>query len=244
MCKMEKQRNKKIEYPKLQCTVLSLDEIEANSFLFENQLFQIQTCPSAASINITDVNSGSVLKTMKFTGRDQIDFRNGAFIFRKDKKDKELANTQEFLSKLAESNRDPAIAVRNGSNEQIEMIVGGQVVLEMTGPSWGGGGFRPGFGTPIGGTPFYYGFNPTYGITETTVKANTTYFKSLLNKSDWSHQAGDPVLLAYDKLQEAKKQQFEEKEFKAETVFYFNNTFYFGTYNKDTKQFAIYRYAD
>lgn len=240
-----KARFQRVDYPKINCTVLNKDEIKENSFVFENQLFQIRTCPSSASINITDYSTGTVSKSLKFTGRDKIDFRNGPFIFRKDKKEKELANATEFLAKLGEANRDPAIAVRNAADGQIEMTIGGQVVLEKTGPTWGGGGFAPGFGgMPIGGTPLFYGFNPTYGIVETTVKANTIFFKSFFNKTSLEHQMGEPAPLAYDKLQEAKKQQFNEKEFKAETVFYFKNAFYFGTYNKDTKQFSIYRYAD
>lgn len=280
---------KKIDYPTLNCTVLNLNELRENSFLYKNYLFQIRTCPSGVSIHIADYTTGSILKKMAFNGRDTtIAFQNSPFIFRRagrevdqiesfyrpgrvvpgdqvaaspattyynipgdpKLKEKQLESTQKFLSKLMQY--EPSIAARAGKEGVIEMIVGGQDAVEKTGPTWGGGGpirvgGMPGISTPYGnvpGSPGYTIYNPTYGVTRSVVGSNSVFFKSILSKDNIEFQDGEAVKQAYDVLQDDMKKQFNEKEFKAETVFYFQNAFYFGIYNKDTEQFAIYRYAD
>jgi hypothetical protein len=272
-----KARFKQVNYPTLNCTVASEGDLKENSFLYQNYLFQIRTCPSGAAIHVADFTVGTVLKKFFFSGRDTIAFQNSPFVFRKagrelDQvepfyrfavrmpsyepfqkakiKEQQLESTQKFMAKMLDY--QPSIAARMNTNDQIEMIIGGQDAVELTGPVWGTGGGgptmvggSPGFSTPYGNVPASPGrmvYNPTYGIIRSTVGSNSVFFKSILNKQDLEHQDAEVTPQPYDQLQNDLKKQFDDKAFKAETIFYFNNAFYLSTYNKDTRQFLIYRY--
>lgn len=245
---------KYLNYPAIKCTPVEFTTIQTqgNSFLYKNNLFQIQSCPSAAKIGIRNLTDDGFLQEYQISGRDTaIAFRNTPIVLKmernkKEAKEKILNKPAELLLKINEYN--VAISAWENAQGQLEMLVGAHMLYV---PQSGGGGMTfmpgsPGFNTPYGavpGTPGTWVSNPTFGSFRTSGLDRMVHFKSLL-AADGTHLDGALQPNAYDHLQEEIEKKFDEKEFSAETIFYFNNAFYFGTYNKDTKQFSIYRYAN
>lgn len=244
---------RKLDYPKISCSPTDVVTIkpQGNSFLYQNTLFQIKSCPSGAKIGIRSLTEDSFIKEFQFTGRDTaISFQNTPILLKQERnkkvaKEKILTRPAELLARIDEYN--VAIAAWENAQGQVEMVVGAQMLYIPQ----GGGGMTfmpgtPGFSTPYGavpGSPGRWVSNPTYSSFSTSGLDRIVQFKSLLTEAG-EHIPGEMKPNAHKRLQEAIEQQFDEKEFAAETIFYFNNAFYLGTYNKENQQFALYRYQD
>lgn len=103
------------------------------------------------------------------------------------------------------------------------------------------GGYTPGgtLNSPYGPVSLPGYFSSMYSWQQGTSNYKTTYFEGLLNDQTLAHETGElstPVLKKIDKY--AKKL----KNASAETVFNWNNKYYYGYYEPTSKQYHLVKF--
>ncbi|RZJ54479.1 MAG: hypothetical protein EOO44_04920, partial [Flavobacterium sp.] len=112
----------------------------SNSYYFENKLFQINTNSEDFLMDVKELDSEKVIKSITVAKNDTIRFKNSPFLIQRDNlKPSELKNTAKFLQQLSSS--DIGISVfKNKKN--LFITVGGLQLIDQ-----GFDGFYPMIGT-------------------------------------------------------------------------------------------------
>lgn len=223
--------------------------IKSNSFLFQDILFQIKGCKDELYISLYNLSTDSLIKDFRVKQDEEIMFKNtplmqegGKTIFM-DGSERELDKTKQALRKISASNIGISVYP---SDENLEVTIGGYKATQRTGAGGNMTMVSPGatFNTPNGTirTPATYFYNPTmYGFVK-YVSTRSVYFKTLLDKANFSQIPGSMQKNAFDRIQEYKV--INDHDITTETLFKADNYYVFGYYNQWIKKYYLIRFAD
>lgn len=193
---------------------------KANSFLFEDKIYQIASSKDEMAFEIKDLE-GNLLKDF-YVNRDMnINFKNSPIIqegatalpFVTTRK---LEQTTKYLRKISSGN--PGINVQKIDGKYYVTLGGYQVIYT--------GGISPVVSTPnMNGV--FISYNPTYLSYSGYTTTKSTYFNTILDLN-FNHIKGKLDSNNFDRIEAFKK---EIKYNTAEDVFYLNDTLYFGYFN-------------
>ncbi len=236
--------------------------VKSNSFLHNNTLFQIKGCAKELYFTIYDISSEKLLKDYRVTKDEEIIFKNSALIYKGDIKmfggdsEKELDNTAQILRKISKSNM--ALSV-NETSSFLEVTIGG--FKEVSRGGGGGMMMHAGGGmSTIGGgvtfTPTYH-YNPVmYGYNSYS-NSKQAHFKTLLNKSNFTHLKEKTYTSTIDKIDTFRDKNEEsqnifqkispfdqENDFITKTIFKVDDYFVFGYYDKTEKKYYLRKFLN
>jgi len=220
--------------------------IRSNSYLFENNIYQISGCKKELYFSIADIKNGSKYKEWRYKKDDAIDLKNTPLIqlggaFHKNENYKELDETKQILKKIEDGNI--GISVYK-PKEDIEVTIGGYAKLftkELIGVA------LMGFAAGVGGTPNigpsnnnYYS-NPTMYSFQNYAHARSVYFKSLFNQN-LDHIKGNVSDNAFDKIRIFANEN--ANNFSVVTIFKVSNYYVLGYYDKTKKKYYLLKFID
>ena len=222
--------------------------IRSNSYLLENNIYQISGCKNELYFSIADINTKTKLKEWRVGKNDEIDFKNTPFIqlggaFSKNKKYKELGETEQILKKIEAGNI--GISVYKPI-DNLEITIGGyrkMVTKELIAAATFGAAFSSmTLSNPsIGPDNNYYYSNPTVYSFQNYSYARSVYFKSLLNKN-LEHVKGSLNDNAFDKIK--KYVEENHKNISTETLFKVNDYYVLGYYYKKEGIYYLLKFVD
>lgn len=223
--------------------------VKSNSYLFEDNLFQIKGCKIEMCFQIKDFKKDSLRKEYRVRENEEITFRNtpliqegGTTIFTQDS-ERELEKTKQVLRKISAS--DIGITV-NHSQENIELTLGG--FKEVQRSSGGGGMMMTSPGTSIStphGTisiPPTYHYNPTMYGYNTYTNTRSVYFKALLDNLNFNHIQGNVSENTYDKIRDFEDNN--DTDMTSETIFKVDGYYIFGYYKKWENKYYLRKFAN
>ncbi len=232
-----------ISKPKLN-TVSSSDDLNSNSFLYGDHLFQFTLSPYKMHLTVKDLK-GNLIKEYAAGENETVTFKNSDFLRQNHLgSERQLETTAQFLRKVNRSNVGVSAYEWNGKY----LITLGSVSPERPqgggmSPMGGGMGMMGGGGMGMhfsGG--FYMGmyFSPTFGKLDSYANRKVIYFDSLLDK-DFNHTNDKIADIAFDKMQ-----AFVTKypEIDSETIFKLNTFYYLGYYDKMAKSYILQKFTD
>ena len=245
-------------------------EINSNSFLLDDKLYQIKLSSSVMKLTVKTLDD-ILLKEYTATETEPIDFKNSEIIQKGTAKiamltvdnDRILEKTSQFLRKV--NNISCGISSYN-LNGNLLLTLGGVSDVRGAGGmmmSMGGLGFGATAFNGLGGvlnvaanssTSFsYFSVNQTYENFNSYKNRKVVYINCLLDK-DSNHITGELRPIAFDKIQnflvEDDKRTAaslftnpENKE-KSKTVFKMDLNYYLGHYDNETKRYVIRKFTD
>jgi hypothetical protein len=216
-------------------------EIETNSFLVDNKIFQIVVTPKKMHLVGKDF-SGNLIKEYVINENDKFGINNTPFVRERiTGSERELETTSQFLRKIVRSNLGLAIYPLYDNY----LITLGSVSAEMRGggaPMMGMGGF----GMPMGGgmtmmmpSPAnfmmmgYYSYKGRRSIST----------KCLFNK-ELSHIPVELKDLAFDKIKKYEDDYNGYTSLKLQTIFRIGSDYYFGCYDGSISQYSFRKFKD
>lgn len=218
---------------------------KSNSFLYKNSLFQIVACNEEFKFSVFDLNTDSVVISYGAAIEQEIKFKNtnliqdGGTNIITHGLEKDLTKTKQFLRKITMSKVGVAVY---DLNENLEVTIGGFKEVKQTGILLGSyyGNLNK---SSLKVIPSY-DTNPTNYAYSSKLLANTrsVYFKTLLDKSDFSHQKGEVLPKIYDDINNFEKTLGEDLYIK--TIFKFDNNYILGNYNKNEKKYTLWKSKD
>jgi len=220
----------KFVHPKYETSMIY---VKSNSYVYENNLFQIITSSKKLNIQITDLETKKIIKEYSASKSSPIDFKNSQIILEGGdfKKHRELDKTSQFLRKIAKYRVGISVYKQKGI---YQMTVGG-----ITEGSSGMGYVFAGaiVGGMVGGVIVAASINSMtysyYGYTKTKSVRITGLFDD-----DFTHVKG----AISDNPFEIMKAFFEEnKEFKAKTILSYNGSYLYGFYNKKINLYEVFK---
>ena len=220
----------KFVHPKYETSMIG---VKSNSYVYENNLFQMITSSKKMNIQITDLATKKIIKEYSASKNSPIDFKNSQIILKGGdfKKNRELDKTSQFLRKIAQYR----VGISVYKNEGIYQVSLGGITEGSNGMGYVFLGAA--VGGMIGGmavsasinsiTYSYYGYAKTKSVRIT----------GLFNK-DFIHLGGR----ISDNPFEIMKSFFEvNKSLKAKTILSYNNNYLFGFYNKKNNLYKVYK---
>ncbi|MCF6307751.1 MAG: hypothetical protein L3J09_07330 [Flavobacteriaceae bacterium] len=220
----------KFVHPKYETSMIG---VKSNSYVYENNLFQIITSSKKMNIQITNLSSKKIIKEYSASKNSPIDFKNSQIILEGGdfKKLRELSKTSQFLRKIAQYR----VGISVYKNEGIYQVSLGGITEGSNGMGYVFIGAA--VGGIVGGmvvaasinsiTYSYYGYAKTKSVRIT----------GLFNK-DFTHIGGG----ISDNPFEIMKSFFEvNKNLKAKTVLSYNDYYLFGFYNKKINLYKVYK---
>lgn len=227
--------------------------IKSNSYLLEDKIYQVSGCKNELYFSISDINTGKKLKERNVKKDDVIDFKNTPLIqlggtFNKNKKYRELNETEQILRKIEASRIGVSAYEVNGN---LEITIGGYkkmatkeliaigAVVTIGGAVLATG--VPSYREAVDPNNHYYYSNPTMLSYKSYSYARSVYFKSLLN-NDFENITDNINDNAFDKVR--KHEIDHRKEISSETMFKVNDYFVYGYYNKKKSKYYLLKFKD
>lgn len=222
--------------------------ISSNSYLLDNKIYQISGCANELYISISNFTNGTKIKEWNVSKNEDIDFKNTSLIqlggtFNKNKKHKELTETQQFLRKIETGN--VGISAYK-TQDNLELTIGGykkMATKEIAAAVASGVIFIGGvpYNSSIGSSnPYYYSNTTFYGFLNYSY-ARSVYFKSLLNENleniTESIQGN-----AFDKIRDFLIDK--KNEISTETIFRVNGYYILGYYNKKEEKYYLLKFEN
>jgi len=222
--------------------------VNSNSFLLGDNIYQVSGCKNELYFFISNIYSKVKLKEWRVKKDEIIDFKNTPLIqlggaFNKNKKYKELSETEQILRKMGASN----IGVSAYKvNDKLEITIGGFKKMntkEFIGALAAAGAMTASASSSglMGSNNSNYYYNTTMYTYQNYSYARSVYFKSLLNEN-LENIKGDINENAFDKIREYNRDH--QKELSTETIFKVNDYYVFGYYNKKEKKYYLLKFED
>ncbi len=206
--------------------------VRSNSFIFENNLYQLVASKDRMKFSITNISSKKVLKEIHLNQNDSITFKNAPIVQEGGTYTdyREMEKTQKFLRKIAVA--DVGVSVYK-SNDNLQITLGG--IKELKGAPMG-----PGFG-PAGSIGTFMNFSThTFYAFYSYVRSKSTYIKCLFDKN-LSHISGEIRSNGFDRIKAFKKEILDEN---TETIFKFNNRLIYGYYYPKHHAYYLRKFED
>lgn len=220
---------KKVNIPYLQYK----SEINSNSFVFDNKVYEVKFSSDKFILSLKDFND-TLIKEYSVSGDDSIDFKNSLIL--QEGSDfggkRVLENTSQFIRKVNNSNMGLS-CYSIGNNTLITL---GSVSEKQQSSAMIMGGM---FGLA--------GVLLTYAITNPTMESFNSYSNRKVVKIDclfdkeMNHITGELKPLAFDKIR-----TFFDKSsnISSQTIYKLNNYYYLGCYDNNLKEYIIRKFAD
>ncbi len=208
--------------------------LKTNSFLFENNLFQIISNSKQLTIQITDIDTKAIIKEYTVKKNEPISFKNSFIIQEGGDFDKyrELDKTSQFLRKISQAHAGISVFKQNG----VFQITYGSAI-EM--PS---GGSYVAIGVLVGGV--------SGGIIMASINAATTSYYGYTNSKsvratglfdeNFNHIEGEVSLNIFDRI---KIYAENIKGLQAETIINLEDYYLYGHYNKIKKVYRLVKFT-
>ena len=211
-------------------------DVNSNSFIENNKIFQIKLCPYLIKISIKDLD-GNIIKEFSAKLDQPIEFKNSEIIQESGdiKSRRVLETSNQFIRKLYNSN--PGITFFK-KNENYYATIGSasQVMQDAS-------------GAVIGGALF--GMAGILIASALTANQNVENYNSYKNRkivylnsmfdANFNHLNGYLNPLAFDQLREFASDNKKNSDL---TIFKFNSYLYLGAYNKKNKTYSFNRFIE
>ncbi len=223
---------------------------QSNSYLYDNNLYQIMVCRHELLLSVLDIEANSVLKEWRVNKTEDISFKNsdlvqkGSSISLLQNEEFELSTTKQFLRKITHSSPGVSIyklpyvlEVTIGGYAEYSSNVGG-IMMVSPGTS---------VSTPYGliSTPPVYHYNPTMYSYNRSKSSRSVYFKSLLDQSTFEHVDGEIQVNAFDRIEEYYDLVNDTSSvFTAETLFKVDDYYIYGYYHTTEKKYYLRKFED
>ena len=208
--------------------------LRTNSFLFENNLFQIISSSDQLNIQITDIDTKETIKKYSVKKKEPISFKNSLIIQEGGGLDKyrELDKTSQFLRKISQAHAGISVLKQDGVfqityGSAIEKTnAGGYVIIGATVGGIGGAIVMASINSI---TTSYYGYTNTKSVRVT----------GLFDKN-FNHIEGEVPLNIFDRI---KLYAENIKGLQAETIISLEDSYLFGYYNKKEKVYKLVKFT-
>ena len=223
---------KQFEKPKYS----SLDDYHSNSFLLDENIYQVVANSNELYFEVKNRNSNKVLKNIFLTKDEEINFKNTPIIQDKEgdwfAPHRELEKTSKFLRKI--DNENIGVSAFKNDNKNIITIgsyieiAGGGAPMMMGTPGMGG---MPGMPLYVSGN-----FSLYAGAYFSYTRGKSVRIKCLFDQN-FEHIDGSVEENVFDKIK-----KFTEKlknNDTAENVFKWNDHVYYGYYYKNNDSYRI-----
>ncbi len=236
------------KFPKVDCDY-DLG-INSNSYLLGDKIYQINGCKNELYFSISDIYSNKKLKEWNVKKNEVINFKNTPLIqlgnaFNKNKKYRELNETEQILRKMGGSNIGVSAYEKN---DNLEITIGGYKKMNTKGflAAIGSAGIVMSAGAagvlvPLGSNNRNYYYNTTMYTYESYSYARSVYFKSLLNKN-LENITGSINENVFDKIKKYDKEH--KKELSTETLFKVYDYYVLGYYDKKEAKYFLLKFED
>ena len=218
------------------------EEVNSNSFLIDNKLFQLSLSSSKMFCTVKDLN-GNLIKEYIAQEGDSIKFKNSEIIRLNSYSSSKrvLEQTSQFLNKV---NNDHCGISCFKDNDTYLVTVGSVSNIRTNGGAMGATGMPGYMGMPIGGTGFG---NPQFFIAFGSYNLSLDNFNSYANRKvvfinclfdkDGNHIEGEPKANSFDKMKTFAENLGVKLESK--TIFKQDETYFLGYYNDVIKQYIV-----
>ena len=210
-------------------------DINSNSFLVNQTLFQIRLCPELVQVTIKDLE-GQELKSFKAKPDTAIDFKNSEIIQENGSlgKVRILESSNQFIRKLYNSNPGISCYFDNGS---YFATIGSVSEVQQDGSAAIMGGM---FG--VAGILIAAAITANSSVENYNSYQNRkiVYVNSLFD-ANFNHIAGKSKPLAFDRL---RKYAFDNKLNSDLTIFKFNSKLFLGSYDKKQLTYSFIRFDE
>jgi hypothetical protein len=207
-------------------------ELNSNSFLMEDNLYQIKTSSTKSILSIKDLED-NLIKEYEISANKSIDFKNSDIIQQNGsaKSTKTIDETGPFIRKI--NNLNLGVSLYK-INDKYFTTLGSVSEVRDSGPAVGGM-----FGV-VGVLMYYALSNPTLENFNAYANRKVVYFNSLLDKNG-NHVKEDLKPLAFDKIQSF---MMDKKDITSQTIFKINESYYLGYYENKLQKFSILKFTD
>jgi hypothetical protein len=207
-------------------------ELNSNSFLMDNHLYQIKTSSTKSILTIKDLED-NLIKEYEMTANKNIDFKNSAIIQQNgsEKSKKTIEETGPFIRKI--NNLNLGVSLYK-INDTYFTTLGSVSEIRDSGPAISGM-----FGV-VGVLMYYALSNPTLENFNAYANRKVVYFNSVLDKNG-NHVKEELKPLAFDKIQSFI---MDKKVSSPQTIFKINESYYLGYYENNLKKFSILKFTD
>ncbi|TPN83910.1 hypothetical protein [Aquimarina algicola] len=207
----------------------------SNSYIYYNKIFQIASSPKKMRFTIKKLETGKLIKEYVVKQKDSITFKNSpiiqdGFSFFTDSSNKvrKMEKTSKYLRKISLS--DIGISAYK-INNKFNLRLGSFKEVQS------GGAPMPGFqGMPITSVG---GFNLMFNGYHSYTSATSTYINCLFD-DNFEHLEGKVEENVYDKIKKFEN-ELKSKP-KAINIFTHKDRFYYGFYDKEKKNYEIYKF--
>jgi hypothetical protein len=220
-------------YKKTPNKYFETNEVNSNSFLIDDFLFQIKTSSSKATFSMKDLNN-NLIKEYEILNDKPIDFKNSDFFqengCNQDKRT--LYENKQFTRKI--NNLNVGLSLYKTNNLYHTTIGSVSEIKQNNGIIYGGM-----FGL-VGVLMYYALSNPTLENFNSYSNRKVVYFNSLLELNG-SHNEGGLKPLAFDKI---KNYLLIYPNLSSQTIFKVGNTYYLGFFEKKSVEYSIRKFVD
>ncbi len=214
----------------------SKPDVNSNSFIVKNKIFQIKLCPYLVKISVKDLD-GNVIKEFSAKPDQPIEFKNSEIIQESGdiKSRRVLETSNQFIRKLYNSNPGITFFEKNG-NYYATVGSASQVMQDASGAVIGGALFG------MAGILIAAALTANQNVENYNSYKNRkiVYINSMFD-NDFNHLNGDLKPLAFDQLREFATENKKNSDL---TIFKFNSYLYLGAYNKKNKTYSFNRFAE
>ena len=210
--------------------------INSNSFIVKDKIFQIRLCPDLVQISIKDFD-GNEIKSYKAIQNQPLDFKNSEIIQENGSVNKKriLDSSNQFIRKLYNSNPGITCFLKDG-NYYTTIGSVSEAQQEMSGAMMAGAMFG------IAGVLIAAALTSNSNVANYDSYRNRkiVYINSLFD-NNFNHVNGDLKPLAFDRLREFASENKKESDL---TIFKFNSYLYLGAYNNKNKTYSFNRFIE
>jgi hypothetical protein len=207
-----------------------------NSFLFENNLYQIGSSGSKLTLSVKKLD-GTEIKEFSAGLNDEISFKSSDFICEwvNPESEKKIENTNQFISKL--SNYRIGISCYNYNGKNLISFGGVSKSVAKSSPDEGHrGGYHPGMTSgAIGGLVSAYGVYSNYKSSRNTISVNSLFSKDLELQPEKVNAYSSTKIAHYFN---------GYSSLRSPTFFSINKKAYIGHYSDDSKQYVIMEFKN
>jgi hypothetical protein len=208
-------------------------ELNSNSFLKDDKLYQIKTSSSKAIFTIKNLDD-AVLKEYEISNDKPITFKNSEVIQENGSinNKRTLTETSQFTRKI--NNLNVGISLYETNNQYYTTLGSVSEVKESNGVIYGAM-----FGAV--GTLLYYAVsNPVLENFNSYANRKVVYFDSLFDQNG-NHIQGALKPLAFEKI---RKFLSDKKDLTSHTVFKLDTSYYLGYFDVKSKQYSILKFTE
>jgi len=215
-------------------------ELNSNSFLIDNLLYQIKSSSSQLILTVKDLEDNLIKSYEASDENPIIDFKNSNYVQENGgtTKTRILETSSQFIRKINNLNAGISCYKLNGNY----LVTIGSVSQEQQQASTGAivGGMFGALGSIAGSMIDAAISNPTMESFNAYANRKVVYINGLFNK-DSNHIKGEIDPLAFDKIR-----IFFDKDtnVSSQTLYKLDNIYYFGYYDNKTKEYTIRKFRD